>query len=362
MTISIDCRMLEMSGIGRYVKELLPDICKAFSHITLLGNISSLSFYKADYNNITVIEMIAPIYSLKEQVELYKKIPSCDIFWSPHFNIPIFPIKAKHRVVTIHDVYHLAFFKDLGFAQKMYAKLFVNAALFLSDKVITVSRFSQTEILKYTSGKYADKISVIHNGVVETTYPQTKVSNTEKYILYVGNVKPHKNLIRALLAFKELVQTDVTFHTYKFKIVGKKDGFINGDSQINALCENDEILKKHVVFTGFVSDDELRRLYENSDLLFFPSYYEGFGFPPLEAMAWGCATCVSKAASLPEVCGDASIYFDPYDINDMKQKLKQVLKSAELRTYLIGKGYTQVKKFKWETAAIKHIELFNTVK
>lgn len=366
MTIAIDCRMLKLSGVGRYLNELLPYICTSFSGVALLGITEDLTQYSVEYPNVKVVEMSAPIYSLKEQFLLYSKVPKCDIFWSPHFNIPMLPIKARYRVVTIHDAYHLAFYDQLSIFQKIYAKFFLNGALTKSHKVVTVSDFSKSEILKYTSEKFESKIRSIHNGVSGTL--QKKQNNVveqtveiqKNFILLVGNVKPHKNLKRAILAFKKVINQNIASvpSNLMLTIVGKKDGFINGDSDIQTMFVNDAELSNRIIFTGHVSDLELENLYKNALCLIFPSIYEGFGFPPLEAMVFGCPTITSNAASMPEVCGDATLYFDPYDIDDMAQKITEILSSDQLRNEMVEKGYEQTKKFTWDISAKKHVELF----
>lgn len=300
--------MLSECGIGTFLKNAI----KALSQ----HDLNLLSFQQIE--DFPCILMKSPIYSLGEQVELCRKVPRCDLFISPHFNVPLLPIRAKKRMAVVHDVYHLAYLSTMSWAQKFYAQVFYNGAFLLSDRLITVSEFSKSEILKYATFK-PKKIDVIAN----TLYPQKKAGKAvQNYILAVGNSKPHKNLKRLIEAASSLEQELV--------IVGKKEGFAE---------------KKKVRFTGFVSDSELQDLYANASLLVFPSLYEGFGFPPLEAMQQGCPTVVSKAASLPEVCGEAAEYVDPYSVDSIREGIVRGLKN---RDELIKKGYDQVKKFHFE--------------
>ena len=126
-TLTIDYRMHMASGIGTYIKKIVPFLVDTFELI-LLGKENEIKTY-ASYSNVKIIECTSKIYSLKEQLELYRKNPKSDFFWSPHYNIPLLPIKASKRIVTIHDVYHFAFFKTLNLQQKLYAKFVINQAV-----------------------------------------------------------------------------------------------------------------------------------------------------------------------------------------------------------------------------------------
>lgn len=359
----IDARMLTSSGIGRYLTEILLRIKNDYDILCLI-NKADKEFFVNHQIKFRIFD--AKFYSVKEQL-LFPKYGNKDaIFWFPHFNVPLLPFQCKKRVVTIHDVYHLAFYNQLSLAQKIYAKLCINRALKKSDKVITVSEFSKKEIIKHTKQEYSDKISTIYNGVsgdfktidVNTTKPEEKLK--AKYILFVGNVKPHKNLKRAIFAFQKLTQENPELtKNLRFKIIGRRDGFITGEPELTDLIENDNELSRLIEFTGFLSDDALIELYRNAEGLIFPSYYEGFGLPPLEAMASGCPVILSNAACMPEICGNAALYFDPFDVNDISEKLKQIIKNEDLRRKLIQKGYKQANRFTWEISASKHKQLFN---
>ncbi len=341
----VDARMINASGIGRYLKELLPYIVNKFE-TTLIGDEREIKKFEWS-KKVKIINSNAPIYSVKEQIELFKKIPETDIFWSPHYNIPVLPIKAKKRVVTIHDVYHLAFKSTLTVPQKIYAEFMIKQAVKKSDVIITVSEFSKNEILKYNPVN--KDISVIYNGVNLDFFKPLNNVKKEKYILYVGNVKPNKNLVRALKAFIKLGLTD-----FKFIIVGEKENFITKDTQVEILAKN---LGDKVIFTGYVDDKKLVEIYNKAFLFIFPSIYEGFGVPPLEAMACGTPVVVSNAASLPEICGDAAYYVNPYKIEDIAKGIKTIIENESLRKKLIEKGFERVKFFSWENSAKKTIKI-----
>lgn len=367
ISLCIDCRMITSSGIGSYLQSIIASMGNDFA-LALLGKNIKLDKFNLS-KDITTIDVDSKIYSIKEQFEIHRKIPKCDIFWSPHYNIPILPIRAKKRVVTIHDAFHLAFLDRLPLSQKFYAKVMINLAVRLSDKVITVSNFSESEITRFTNIN-EDKIEVIYNGIDRDSFRiihedslveavGTKYDLPERFILYVGNVKPHKNLIKLLNAFNKVIQDGIK--DYKLVIVGKKEGFITGDKAIFRMLEDNPNLKKKVLFTGYIENEGLPLLYNSASLFVFPSIYEGFGLPPLEAMACGCPTVVSNAASLPEICGDAACYVDPHDVNSIADGMRKVLTDNDLRQYLVKKGLDRVNLFSWERSAREHLKLFEEV-
>jgi glycosyltransferase involved in cell wall biosynthesis len=344
--------MHNASGIGTYIKNIVPFLVDRFE-VTLLGNLTEIQKYEWS-SKVKIIECNSNIYSIKEQFELFFRIPKCDIFWSPHYNIPLLPIKAKKRVVTIHDVFHLAFYETLSLKQKLYAKLVINQATSRSDKILTVSKFSVDEIKKYTST--SKDIDVVYNAIdfdkFKIIYDKSKLDFAKdkyklpnKFLLFVGNVKPHKNLKNLLLAIKDI--------EINLVIVGKKDGFITGDDNISSLIKKCN-LENRVFFTGYVDDDDIPTIYNLSKVFVFPSLYEGFGIPPLEAQACGCPVVCSNVASLPEVGGvDSVLYCDPYDVNDIREKIELVLNDEALQNDLRIKGFENIKRFSWEESARK---------
>lgn len=347
--------MYKHSGIGVYLTNVLGYLqSKSLFSISLAAG--------KNFGDGAQVALESPIYSLKEQLEYAIRIPKVDLFWSPHYNVPILPIRAAKRVVTIHDVYHLAFAETLSKFQKAYARIMMNRAVQLSDAIITVSEFSRQEIVKYTNCDPA-KITVIRNGVKQHTVVLDDKSvraryqiPTGPYILFVGNVKPHKNLLTLLKAFMTLPES--LYCNLRVVIVGKKDGMITGDVELHNLINEDGLLSKKVNFTGIVDEGDLDTIYANAALFAFPSYYEGFGLPPLEAMVNGCPVVSSNATSLPEVCGDAVLYFDPKDVAGLVKAMTSVLTNPDLVQSLRKKGYERVKQFTWERSAKQHNALF----
>jgi glycosyltransferase involved in cell wall biosynthesis len=356
--ITIDARMLTASGIGTYITHLVPEIIKALPEhsFSLLGQPEEIRAVIRPQNaRVTIIPTTAKIYSVKEQLELPGLIPKeTKLFWSPHYNIPVF--YRGPLLVTIHDVLHLAMPQYLeGWHKKAYANWLFWCLRKKATAILTDSQFSKEEIIRYTpAGNQA--ISVVHLGIDENWFNVTKQQRPHErpYIIFVGNVKPHKN-VRGLLEAFSLVKDKIP---HNLVIVGKREGFISGDEGVARQAES---LGQRVIFTGYVTDDVLKQYIAHAEALVLPSFYEGFGLPPLEAMACGCPVIVSKAASLPEVCGDAALYCDPYDPKDIAEKIKQLVANPSLQESLRQKGLEQAKRFTWEQCAQETVAVIRKV-
>jgi glycosyltransferase involved in cell wall biosynthesis len=361
-SLVVDARLLNASGIGTVCQNTLPLLENAFE-ITLIGNPKHLKNFTSTAAYKT-ISFKSEVYSLQEQVEFFLKVPPCDYFFSPHYNIPVLPIKAKRRIVIIHDVNHIALAGNFSLFKKLYAKVIIKCALGFSDKIFTVSEFSKAEISKYFKVDI-DSIHTISLGVNKNyfrIYPEkeqveirSKYQLPAHFLLYVGNVKPHKNLITLVRSFALLKAKD-GFSKFKLVIVGKKEGFITGDHKLESEIKNLN-LANDIIFTGYVENEDLPLIYNIATLFVFPSIYEGFGLPPVEAMACGCPTVVSSFASMPEVCQDAALYFNPLDPEDLAKTISAVLNNESLQNELRRKGLQVAQNYEWEATAQKMKEV-----
>ncbi len=363
MHIVIDCRFVHHSGIGRYIREIVPRLLRK-----LEGHRFTLLVSRREYDGFFMQQceaaqaafcyVEAGMYSLREQWEIPLRVPSCDVFWSLHYNAPILPLRARKKMVTIHDMAHLAVPEGMSFAKRLYARLFFWNAAHSYDEVLTDSEFSQQEILRYENVQ-KEKVHVhciaVNTGVYRPCTDKTKREKIRRryglpanYFLFVGNAKPNKNIRRMLEAYA--VFRENSSEEIALAIVGKKDGLLTGVEGLDNLMDSLG-LGSSVCFTGFVADEDLPILYSAARAFVFPSLYEGFGLPPLEAMACGCPVIASDAASLPEVCGEAALYVNPYDIQDMAAKLQNLASSAQLADRLVNDGFRRVKNFSWDMAA-----------
>lgn len=366
MRICVDARMILSSGIGTLIQNFLINFKSEFDLI-LIGEESKISPFISYKWRVTLIETHIKIYSLQEQIFFVRNIPECDLFWSPHYNVPLLPIKAKRRVVNINDVFHLAFSSEMTLSQRLYSNIVIRGASKMSDLIITISNFSKSEIEKYVP-QSKSKMEVIYCGVDTRLFSQAKDEHLlnqvkqkyelpSKYILCVGNIKPHKNLKRLIEALSLIGEK---LEDYNLVIVGKKEGFITGDPLLFKLIDDNKFLRDRVKFTGYVPNSDLPYIYSMASLFIFPSYYEGFGLPPLEAMACGCPTLVSNVASMPEICGDAAQYFNPYDTVDMADKILKALSNNSNSEY-VNKGLERCKIFSWTNYYESQISLFHQV-
>jgi glycosyltransferase involved in cell wall biosynthesis len=321
----VDTTMLYHSGIGTYLRNVLSHLDeKTFS--------------------IQRLSISSPIYSVRQQIEYPFLIPSCDLFWAPHYTIPLAPIRARRLLTTIHDVCHVSHVSSLNRFKKAYAKFMIEQAVKKSDHLITISQFSKSEIIKLTSID-ENKISVIPlaanlnfvTSACSTQDVKKKYHLPDRYFLYVGNLAAHKNVGRLIHAWEKVQRK---YPHYYLVLVGKE-----------------KILHQRIDTTrylGQVPENDLPALYNMAQGLVMPSLYEGFGLTPLEAMSMGCPTIVSSAASLPEVCQDASLYVDPLDCQDIYEKISRVIEDHELRDALIAKGLERVQYYSWEQTAALH--------
>ena len=347
--ITIDARMINHSGIGTYIKNMIPNLIGSYN-LALLGNIEILESFPWS-KQIKIIDSNYPIYSISEQINLPRQIQESRLFISPHYNIPLLKIPADKRVVIIHDINHLVNINKISAIKKIYARYMISAAVKKSDRVITDSFFSRNEIIKHvlTEGKEIKTLYCgINNEVLENyikpPYKENiklKYNLPENYILYVGSIKRHKNLISVLRAFRLLLQD---YSNKKLVVIGvKPDEFFN-----NREFDN---LKNGVILPGYITENELPAIYANALCLVFPSLYEGFGLPPLEAMSCGCPVIASNVTSIPEVCDDAALYFDPLNIEEIVSTMKQIIEDNKTVSQLKEKGFNNLKRFTWQIFA-----------
>jgi glycosyltransferase involved in cell wall biosynthesis len=356
-TLVLDARKAYDSGIGTYIRNLIPFLKQEFD-LQLIGNKQSLEGF-----DCKVLALDSKTYSLADFYKPSVLAGPCDIFWTPHFNFPLYLPKAKLKVASIHDVYHLAHWQQLSIPQKIYYKIFLGNLVKSADLIFTISDFSKSEISHYYPSA-ASKLEMIHLGVDFQHFKtgatpwllqkaKEAYSLPDTFVLFVGNLKPNKNVMALLRAYHAICEADPAVD-WKVIIVGKKDGFKIGDNEaIDFIHQNG--LQDRVLFTGFVKEEDLPLVYQLATLFVFPSLYEGFGLPPLEAIACGCPVACSTSASLPEVCQDHVHYFDGNDFLSLKMLLSQLMLDKSFRNSKTEAATSWVKKYDWSTTAERHI-------
>lgn len=270
-------------------------------------------------------------------------------------------------IITVHDLIRYLDLKGRGtyirrpnFRDKFYLNLDYKG-IKKATKIIAISQATKKDLMRYL--KIPDEqISVVYLGVDHAIFrPSPQPSNFEyPYILFVGSEHPRKNLPTLLRAFKRLKE-QARFKDLKLVKVGKAGGPEANYRGQTAQVINSLNLEGEVMFTELVSVEDLRAYYCGAECFVLPSFYEGFGFPPLESMACGCPVITSNSSSLPEVVGEAAIKISPHDVGGLVAALEGVLTDQELRKSLINKGVEQAANFSWEKAAGRTLEVYKEV-
>jgi glycosyltransferase involved in cell wall biosynthesis len=367
MRVAIDARKLHDFGIGTYIRNLLRHLARTdhnTEYVLLCGEADLGVAAQLGPNFRAVLEP-SPNYSLREQVHvpwvLRRERP--DVYHAPHYVLPA-GVRCP-SVVTIHDCIHLMFPQYLpNRLAYAYARAQMWSAARRSDCILTVSEASKRDIL-HLFNVPPEKIVVVYNAIdshFSITPSEEAVARVReryqldhKFVLYVGNIKPHKNLVRLIEAFDELRQGEL--EDLKLLIIGDQI------SKLPALrrAVHRHKLHKQVRFLGYVADDQLAILYRLASAFVFPSLYEGFGLPPLEAMASGTPVVTSNVSSLPEVVGDAAVLVNPYDVDAIVDGLRRVLTDPVLAADMSRKGIERAREFSWERSVAKTWAVYQTI-
>ncbi len=357
--IVIDARESGTST-GRYIDKLIQYLSKQNSNheFIVLTKSHRVNFIKELASGFKVVECNVKEFTFAEQLSLFKQINSLkpDLV---HFGMTQQPILYKKpKVTTVHDLTTLRFGNPAKnpvvykIKQLVYSFVIKSAAK-NSKIIITPSNYVKKDLVDY-SGVEEKKITVTYEAAdpIEENAKAIKALIGKKFLLYVGRTTPHKNLKRLISAFEKETNDNPDL---LLVLAGKIDQ--NLKMIVEGLSKE---IKDKVYLTDFVGDDELKWLYQNCQAYVFPSLSEGFGLPGLEAMVHGAPVISSNASCLPEIYGDGALYFDPLDINDIADKIKEVLDKTT-RQNLIKNGYIQVKKYSWEKMAKETLAVYNKV-
>ncbi len=367
MRIAVDGRMYQESGIGRYIRNLISNL-----QILDRKNEYFILHKSSDYDTLVYHNNFKKIltdfrwYGVSEQIKLPKILNQLkpDLVHFPHFNVPIF--YNGRFVVTIHDLIHQHFqmrrattldpiiykIKQLGYSKVFKTAISKSVHILVPSEYIKKLLVNEWRIenskITVTSEAVDDKISTtpLRASSAEVALA-TKAEQSKPYLFYVGNAHPHKNiegLIKVFLKLKEKYQNlslVLSGYDHYFWQRIKKENQYHG-----------------IIYTGWVSDEELVALYKNALCFIMPSFEEGFGIPLLEAFASECPVVSSDAGALPEIGGDACLYFDPLNTSDMLSKIIRILDDENLRKSLIERGKKRVKLFSWRKLATQTLEVY----
>lgn len=394
MKIGIDCRMYgsKQAGLGRYVQELVLGLEKIDSnneYVIFLRQENWEEYQPIDHNFKKVLADIS-WYSLSEQLNLKKIIEreKVDLMHFPHWNVPLF--YNKPFVVTIHDLimYHyprqeasthgpiVYWLKDLAH------RIVLRHAVKKAKQIIVTSEFTKQDVHK-TLGVPLEKMTVVYQAPFQNEKLKVKREKSnlnkksdlnkwginKKYVLYVGNAYPHKNLeglLKAWKIFEEKYGSD-----YQLVLVGKKNFFYDKlitSSQHHFITTSphyDNVTMEqcnNIIFTGYVPDEDLAQFYTKASLYVFPSFYEGFGLPPLEAMTYGVPVVSSNATCLPEILGEGALYFDPENLEQMAEVIYKGLNDKSIRFELREKAKEELKRYSDEKMIRETLWVYRNIK
>lgn len=370
--IGIDARFYGPvgKGLGRYTKELMDRILIMDTDNEYVVFLSPESFevFKTDNPRVKKVLVNARWYSVMEQVTVPYFIfrEKLDFIHFLHFNVP-FICPAKY-IVTIHDLILTKFptprastlspwiykIKNLAY------RIIIGSGIKNAQKVIAVSEFTKKDIVQqFKISK--EKIIVTYEGVAkELIFAKTNDNRHEigynikrPYLLYVGNAYPHKNLDGLVRVFSKIRKK---YPDLSLVLVGKEDYFYD---RLKQFVKDSDF--GGIIFPGYVPDADLVKVYRSALAYVFASFYEGFGLPPLEAMAQGVPVASSDKSCMPEVLGDAALYFNPEDENDMIEKISYLIDDIDLRKSLIKRGYEQMKRYTWDRCAKETFRIYDSV-
>ena len=367
MRIAIDVRKLHDFGIGTYVRNLVRQLAR-LDHDTeyvLLCQRDDRGLAGSLGENFRSVSEWSGNYSVSEQLMVPFNLARtrASLFHAPHYVLP--PLTPCRSIVTIHDCIHLRFPQYLpNRLAYAYARGQFWTATRRARRILTVSEASKQDILRFFHVP-EDKVTVIHNAMDEQfgrepaeeamLHVRERYQLPERFVMYAGNVKPHKNLERLIDAFMRLRRG------------GLDDvGLLITGSEVSKYATLRRAvhrynLHKHVRFLGFQPEDTLAVLYRLADAFVFPSLYEGFGLSPLEAMASGTPVVASNVSSLPEVLGDAAVLVDPYDPESIADGIRRVLENGDLRAELRARGFARARRFSWEQSVRRVREIYTEV-
>ena len=360
MRIAIDMRKLHDYGIGTYLRNLLRQLARIDrdTEYVLLCRRSDQQFADQLGSNFRGVIESSGLYSVSEQLSIPFNLArlSPDLFHTPHYVLP--PLTPCRSVVTIHDCIHLIFPQYLRHRLAyLYARTMFWTAVHRASRILTVSEASKNDILRFFDVP-ASKVTVIYNAIDDLFFeepPEAEIVRVreryqlhDRFVMYGGNVSPHKNVERLIDAFVLLRRDGLD--DLKLLVTG---GEVSRYSSLRRAVHRHN-LHQHVRFLGYQSTTTLAALYRLADVFVFPSLYEGFGLPPLEAMASGTPVVVSNVSSLPEVVGDGAIMVNPYEPRAIADGIHKALGDADLREQLRVRGLARARSFSW-SASVKRI-------
>lgn len=382
MVIGVDARTLldkQYSGVPEYTSKLLQallvadstDEFRLFTNSFKSDNIARLDKWKLEvkatrYPNKLFNFVLQKLFKYpKLDTLLENPKGKLELFFAPHINFTSLSGKVP-SILTIHDLSYLRYPEFFSLRKNLWHRIIdVKRLAGQFNCLVAVSENTKQDIVELLAVP-EEKVKVIYSGVneeyrvieagaLELQEVKEKYSLPDKYILSLGTIEPRKNPVAIIQAFDQLLTAHPELQEYHLVFTGR-EGWLT-DEVDEALSQVK--FRAQISFIGFVPSSDKPALYNLASLFVYPSFYEGFGFPPLEAMACGVSVITSAASSLPEVVGSAAVLVDAYDQNSLVRAMEQVLGDEALAAKLRGEGLAQAKKFSWQKTAGEYLSLFN---
>jgi glycosyltransferase involved in cell wall biosynthesis len=369
--IILDALAVENSktGVGQYVQELLEELLEKapkdmFFSVMLHPSLSMkhpLVKFVSKRKNAEVMWFDIPAIGLKRDIKFFLKRRKlkCDLFHCLYSNHPLF-FKGK-QMVTIHDlkyVLHPEFMGSRGKLKSIYLKNLMRHAAKHCEKLITVSESTRNDLLKVFPHipKLAERAEVVYEAATVSMKENSEIYRRfqldKPYFLYLGELRPHKNVARVIKAFILFKAQTAPESDIRLIVAGKP----HKSFDMPAAARRDDI-----IFTGYVKDDDAYTLYSNALAYCLPSLYEGFGLPILEAMKCGCPVITSDFSSTAEVAGSAGVLVDPLSEDAIAEAFAKIYSDESFRKELVEKGYEREKEFSWAAAADETLEIYKEI-
>lgn len=380
MKIGVDIRVLmdkNYSGVADYTSILLRELLKkdssdnfslfynSFKDVS--GRIGSF-----DYDNVEIKKLSYPNkvfnYLLQSSLaypKLDKLLGGTDIFWSPHINFTRLSKNTKH-VLTIHDLSFLRYPEFFNRRKNFWHRaLKIKNLAHEASAIVAVSENTRQDVIDLL-GVSEEKVKTIYSGVNPAlSLPSAEEAKkfivrnnlNSRFILYLGTIEPRKNLAGLIYAYNRFRDENINLVDVQLVLAGAK-GWRHRD--IFRAWENSPY-RRDIKFLGYVSAAEKELLYQKAEVFIYPSYYEGFGLPVLEAMDRGLAVITSNVSSVPEVVADAALMLNPYDINELAKAMELMINNPDLRNNFIVAGKERSKLFSWEKTAEEYLALFRSI-
>ncbi len=378
MNIGIDIRVLARgarTGVEEYAINLLAHLLSLENKVNYKLFYNAYQKVKLNYDwlsldNVQLKDFKIPnrlFFALARyfnQPKIDNLLKGVDVYFNPHFFIAPVSSKCK-KIITFHDLSFEHYPEFFSWRKRAWHKFLMNTRQEAeqADKIIAVSESTKQDLINLY-GIEKEKIKVIYSGVgkqFKTISSKSDLKNTslkyglpKRFILFFGTIEPRKNIIGLIKAFEILKEGHSSIPSELKLVIAGTKGWLYQDIFRTA---QESRHRRDIFFTGFIKEQDKPCLYNLAELFVFPSFFEGFGFPPLEAMACGLPTIVSGNSSLPEVVGSGALIIDPFNIDEMAWAMETALINKSLREKLIQKGLKQAKKFSWKKCAQKTLKV-----